>query len=155
MLRIITWPPACQVDRKLDGATDSSHACSFGRLFRACGFRPRPPCAVHLVGNLRRLCDALSAGASVATHRFTSLGNSHGTAALAVSFDALGELAGAKCGRRPVSGRLPAALSRQTGLPGCFCHRIDRRWRDRLCLQPGALREAGVENAALIAERLS
>ena len=115
LLRIITWQPACRADRKLGGAIDSSHACSFGCLFRACGFRPRPACAVHLVGNLRRFRDALSASASLATHRCPRLGNFHGTVSLAMSADAAGELARSQ-GRRPtVPGRLPAPLYGQVG----------------------------------------
>src|SRR5208337_286096 len=70
------------------GAVNSRNAGSFELLFCARDFRALSACAVPGVGRLRRLFDALSPGSSLVAYRFPDLGNSDGTASLAMSPDA-------------------------------------------------------------------
>src|SRR5262249_11406102 len=106
---------------------------------------PLRACTIHCVGGLRRSVRAIASRSALVAYHFPDLGNSHGTAALALSFDAPRELAGAKGGRRTVSGKLSASLHGQARLSGCFCNRVDRGWGDRLHIQPRTLWKASLE----------
>src|SRR5258708_11397845 len=114
------------------GAINSRNAWSLGHLFCACRFRPLSACAVHCVGSLRRLCDALSPRASLVARRFTCLGHSYRTAPLVVSFDCAGELARSQGGCATVPGRISAPLPGQIGLSGHLCNSPDDCRRDHL-----------------------
>src|SRR6266853_5501486 len=94
-------------------AVNSRNACSrscFEFLFCTRDFRPLPACAVHFVGSLRCLVDALSPDSSLAAYRLSCLGDPYGTASLAVSFDVAGELARRQGRTQTVPGQVPAPL---------------------------------------------
>jgi len=118
----------------------------FSFLFRTRNFCPLIARAVHRVGNPRSIPHALSAAPSLAARRFTCLGNSDRIPSLAVPFDSLGEMA-RRQGRRPaLPGRVPAALPRQTRVPGHFSYRSDRGRSNRLRDKPGVLRKANMDH---------
>src|SRR5690348_8687106 len=83
---------------------------SFEFLFRISSLHPLPACAVHFVGCLRRRSDTFSPGPSLASYRFSYLGNFYGTAALAVSPDSVRELAGSQSRSRAILGWVSAPL---------------------------------------------
>lgn len=131
-------------------AVNSSHACAPDPLFGSCDCRALRARAIYRVGGLRGPAHTIASRSSLAPYRFPGLGNSHGTAAVALSFNAPGELAGTKGAGRAIPRRIPASLSGQDGLSGYFCHRVDGGWRNRLRLQPRPLWKASVENPASI-----
>src|SRR5579872_2093015 len=88
----------------------------------------------------------IASHSSLVAYRFPDLGNSHGSDALAVSFNAAGELAGTKGGRRAIPRRLPAPLYGQAGLSGYFRNSVDGGRSARLRLQPGDLWQASLES---------
>ena len=90
-------------------------------LLCANNIRPRSTCALHLMGDLRRVPGAVPTNSPVAAYRLTDLGNSYGTSSLAMSVDLAGRLARKQSRNRAVSGRVPAPLlSRQSHLSGHF-----------------------------------
>jgi hypothetical protein len=62
-------------------------------LFHTRDFCSLPACAVHFVGCFRCFAHTLSPDSSLAARRFSRLGNTYGTASLAVSFNCARELA--------------------------------------------------------------
>jgi hypothetical protein len=65
---------------------------------------------------------------------------------LALSFNAAGELAGTKGGRRAIPRRLPALLYGQAGLSRHFRNSVDSGGSARLRLQPCDLCQASLES---------
>jgi len=100
------------------------------------------------VGCLRRFTDTLSPGSSLVVYRFSDLGNSHGTASLAMSPDAAGELVRSQGWSRTIPRWVPAPLPRQTGLPGYFGNLVNSRWAEHLRSEPCALRTADADRTA-------
>ena len=80
----------------------------FEFVFWARDCRPLPARTVHFVGDLRRSAGARTPNASLVAYRVSSLGNSYGTASLAVPFDYVGELPGSQGGRGAIPGRISA-----------------------------------------------
>ena len=68
-------------------------------LFLSRNLGPFPARAIYRVGGLRGAARAITSRSSLVAYCFPDLGNSHGTASLALSFNGLGEWAGAKGGR--------------------------------------------------------
>jgi len=99
----------------MDDFSHSSRSCS-EFLFRTRDFCSLPACAVHFVGRFRCVADTLAPDASLATYRFSCLGNPHGTASLAVSSDFAGELARTQGRSRSGPRWVPAPLLGQAGL---------------------------------------
>src|SRR2546425_6391407 len=105
ILRVPIWqryysgvPECCERDSRIGPTSNcrgvnSRNACRFESLFCARDLHPPPACVVHLVGSLRCSADSLAPGSSLAAYRFTCLGDSYGTASLAVSFNCARELA--------------------------------------------------------------
>src|SRR6266498_1327828 len=108
------------VDRLLPIAVRSNHAYDPKPLFGSCGRCALPARTLYCLGGLRGLAHPIASYPSLAAHRFPDLGNCHGVVALALSANALRELAGTKGGRRAVPGRLPPPLSGQAGLSQRF-----------------------------------
>src|SRR5260370_8279227 len=80
-------------------AVNSRNACSrscFEFLFWTRDFRPLPTRAVHFVGSLRCLVDAVSPDSSLAAYRLSCLGDPYGTAPLPLSFHVTRELSPSK-----------------------------------------------------------
>jgi hypothetical protein len=65
---------------------------------RACPYCTPPARAVYRVGGLWGPAHAIASDPLLVAYRFPDLGNSHGGTAVALFFNALGELAGTKRG---------------------------------------------------------
>src|ERR1700741_2215412 len=96
-------------------AVSSNYAYGPKPLFGSCDCSSLPARFIYCVGSLRCRVHAIASHPSLAAYRFSDLGNSHRTNAVALPFNAPRELAGTKGGRRGVSGRLPASLYGQAG----------------------------------------
>ncbi len=92
-----------------DTHVNSRNASRFELLFVARDFRPLAACAVHSLASVRCLADTLPPGPSLAACRFTCIGNSYSTAALAVSPNPARELARRQSRSRAIPGRIPAS----------------------------------------------
>ena len=90
----------------------NARSCSYFKdLFCARNLGPRPACALYFVGRLRRFAGAFAADSAVAAYRLSGLGNSDGTAPMAVSADSRGELARREIRSSALPGWVPAPLS--------------------------------------------
>src|SRR6266496_3468091 len=72
---------------------NSRNVCRFESLFCARGCCPHSARAIHHLGCPRRLRDTLPPHFAVAAYRLSDLGNSHGTASVAMPSDLGRELA--------------------------------------------------------------
>jgi hypothetical protein len=138
-------------DHPVDGlvtaiAVSSNHAYGPKPLFGSSDCGALSARTICRLGGLRGRGHAIASHPSLVAYRFPHLGNSHGVAALALSVNAPGELAGTKGGRRAVPGRLPAPLYGQAGLSRYFRNCIDRGRSACLRLQPGDLYQASLES---------
>ena len=117
-----------RVDRSRSLLYFPKDACGrfgFELLFCTNGFPALPARAVHLVGGFRCFADALAPDSPVTAYRLSCLGNSHGTAPLAVSFYRARELARKQSRSRTLPGWVPAPLLGQAGLSGHLGNRSD------------------------------
>ena len=128
----------------LVAAVNSRNACSWQFLFsRSC--RLSPAWTIHLVGSLRRFRDAFPPDFEVAAYRVSCLGNSYGTASLAMPSDAARELVRGQGGSRTLSGRVPASLFGQADLSQHFSDSTNNRGRIGVCSESHLLRATDVE----------
>src|SRR5260370_41285790 len=145
---VIVWLRGCS----LAVAVNSTHACGPEPLFGSCDCCALPARTIYRVGGLRGRAHAIAPGSSLVAYRFPDPGNSHGVAALALSFDAPRKLAGRKGRHRTISEWFPAPLSGYAGLPEHFCNRAHRGWSGSLCLQSFALWYASLAYPTWITE---
>ena len=102
-------------------------------------------CTLYRLGGLRGRTHTIASHPLLAAYRFPDLGNSNGTNAMALPFNAPRELAGTKGGCRAIPRRLPASLY-GAGLSGYFRNSVDSGRSARLRLQPGDLWQASLES---------
>ena len=77
-----------RVDRLLTALeVNSDHACGPECLFGSCDCCALPARAIYRLGGLRGRAHAIASDPSLVAYRFPDLGNSHGTDALALSFN--------------------------------------------------------------------
>lgn len=134
-------------------AVNSRYVCKPQPLLPLISILPsRPPSsssyAVHFVGGFRRPSDALSPSSSLAAHRIASLGNPYRSSSVALSIDAVGELARRPRRNRAIPRRIPTPLSGQTCVSRHFRQRADHRRGNRLRRQSGVLRSTSVDQLA-------
>ncbi len=129
----------------LVAAVNSRNACSWQFLFSTRSCRLSPAWTIHLVGSIRRFHDAFPPDFEVAAYRVSCLGNSYGTASLAMPSDAARELVRGQGGSRTLSGRVPASLFGQVDLSQHFSDSTNNRGRIGVCSESHLLRATDVE----------
>jgi hypothetical protein len=96
-------------------------------------------------GTTKRFRDAFPPDFEVAAYRVSCLGNSYGTASLAMPSDAARELVRGQGGSRTLSGRVPASLFGQADLSQHFSDSTNNRGRIGVCSESHLLRATDVE----------